>query len=91
MFDDMITKPVDELLASYFPRCHVQNYFFLILSRSFYLKPVQQQKNFHSSMTDSFVPIHEGVVVNDGEAKGSCFLRYGAIQVLSTESHPGLC
>lgn len=68
------------------PRRQVKNDAFLFIHWRTEFVPVHQQVDFHRSMPDSFVPVDERVIENEGEAERCRFGSKIWIEISSTKA-----
>jgi hypothetical protein len=62
---------------------------FLIIDVGIDLGAVQNEERLHGGMADALVPVDEGVVLDQGEAKGGRILSQRRVQVGPVERRPG--
>ena len=64
----MDTEPFGECIAIQFPCCKLQNDLLLLIHRGSNLVAVQKEKDFHGRVSGTLVPVHKGMVLDEGEA-----------------------
>lgn len=84
------TNPREEVFSSRAAGRDGKNHLFGFVDWRDKLVAVEYQESFHCRMTDSLVPVDEGMIVNEREAKGRCLLPDTSVQVAFAEGHAGL-
>ena len=54
------------------------------------LKSIQDEKDFHSCMTDTFVSVHKGMILDKRKTKSRDFFHNSGVKFLAAKRHARL-
>ena len=82
----MLPDPFQECVACELSCCQIKHGELLVVHRRTEFLPVHHQKNFHRSMSDTFIAVYEGVIKNEREAERRRFGSKIWVEIHFTET-----
>ena len=64
----MSSKPIRKSFSAYFACCNLEDDLLLFIHTSDDLIAVEDQKRFHCCVADTFVAVHEGVILDEAKS-----------------------